>query len=98
MSIDAFCLRNFMAFANTGWIELRRLNLLLGRNSSGKTAVIRALRLMQQSLRVNNDSQPLVFVSEGGVDVGSFDSILHNALPILAEADSTVSEGDAEIH
>ena len=77
MSIDAFRLQNFMAFKDTGWIELRQINLLLGRNSSGKTAIIRALRLMKQSLLTDGNSSALEFKAEGGVDLGSFEATLH---------------------
>lgn len=77
MSIDSFRLQNFMAFKDTGWLELRQINLLLGRNSSGKTAIIRALRLMQQSLLTDGNSSALEFKAEGGVDLGSFDAALH---------------------
>lgn len=77
MPIDAFRLENFMAFEDTGWIELRKINLLLGRNSSGKTAIIRALRLLKQSHEANNSRQPLVFKAVGGIDVGFFNAILH---------------------
>jgi hypothetical protein len=77
MSVDQIRLQNFMAFADTDWIELRRLNLLLGRNSSGKSAVIRALRLMKQSLLTPESDCPLTFTLRGGVDIGSFDAMLH---------------------
>lgn len=79
MPIEALRLQNFMAFADTGWIELRKINLLLGRNSSGKSAIIRALRLMKQSLLANDSGQSLVFVAEDGVDLGSFDEAVHKA-------------------
>lgn len=78
MSVDAFRLENFMAFEDTGWIELRKINLLLGRNSSGKSAVIRALRLLKQSLlNEERTGNPLTFSVEGGVDLGSFNQMLH---------------------
>lgn len=76
MSVDQIRLQNFMAFADTDWIELRRLNLLLGRNSSGKSAIIRALRLMKQSLATDSN-QPLTLTAKGGVNMGSFEAMLH---------------------
>ncbi len=91
MPIDAFRLENFMAFENTGWIELRKINLLLGRNSSGKTAIIRALRLLKQSHEANNNNQPLVFKAKGGVDVGFFNTILHQK-PRLRERENIQTE------
>jgi len=77
MPIYQLRLQNFMAFNDTGWIELRRLNLLVGRNSSGKTVVIRALRLMKQSYLAAGNDQPLMFDTKGGVDIGSFETMLH---------------------
>lgn len=79
MPIEALRLQNFMAFADTGWIELRKINLLLGRNSSGKSVIIRALRLMKQSLLANDGKQPLVFIAEEGIDLGSFNETVHRA-------------------
>lgn len=79
MPITAIALRNFMAFRDGEWLELRKLTLLLGRNSSGKTSLIRALRLLKQSLETNNPDQPLQFVVDGGLDVGSFDAVIHRA-------------------
>lgn len=39
MKVEAIRLINFMAFEDTGWIELRPITLLFGRNSSGKSAI-----------------------------------------------------------
>lgn len=91
MSVDAFRLENFMAFKDTGWLELRRINLVLGRNSSGKTAFIRALRLMKQSLLSAADGQALTLTAEGGIDLGSFDVILHRSSESEAEKPETHS-------
>jgi predicted ATPase len=78
MSLDAFRLQNFMAFEDTGWIQLGRLTLVLGRNSSGKTAIIRGLRLLKQSSPGPSGRQALSFSVEGGADVGSFSAALHH--------------------
>lgn len=55
MTVTAIRLQNFMAFGEVededeGWIELKPISLLYGRNSSGKSAIIRALLLLKQSL------------------------------------------------
>lgn len=76
MAVQAIRLQNFLAFKNTGWIELKPICLLFGKNSSGKSAFIRALRLLKQSLQSSSD-QPLNFVEEYGVDVGSFVEAVH---------------------
>lgn len=77
MTINAVRLENFMAFADTGWIELRPITLLFGRNSSGKSVIIRALRLLRQSLDHVSEHAPFVFASENGVDLGKFETIAH---------------------
>jgi len=77
MTVDAFRLKNFMAFRDTGWIELRAITLLFGRNSSGKSAIIRALRLLKQSLYNGQDNEVLRFAVEGQLDLGDFQAALH---------------------
>jgi hypothetical protein len=83
MPVTAFGLKNFMAFGPTGFgvngfVEFRKINLLYGRNSHGKSVMIRALRLLKQSL-TGGDGQPLRFADEGGVDIGSFKAALHKS-------------------
>jgi len=78
MTVQAFRIQNFMGFEDSGWIELRAVTLLFGRNSSGKSALIRALRLLKQSLYASPSNGPLVFVGEEGLDQGSFLETVHN--------------------
>jgi len=77
VTVKAIRLENFMAFADTGWLELRPITLLFGRNSSGKSVVIRALRLLKQSLDHVSEHKPFVFSSENGVDLGRFETTVH---------------------
>ena len=72
MTVTAIRLENFMAFRDTGWIELRPICLLFGPNSSGKSVIIRALRLLRQSLDCPEELCPLLFVAENGLDQGTF--------------------------
>ena len=74
--LKAIRLQNFMAFEDTGWIELRPITLLFGKNSSGKSAIIRAMRLLKQSLDTRPDEGNLRLVSEHGVDVGGFRDVI----------------------
>jgi predicted ATPase len=74
--LSAICLQNFMAFENTGWVELRPITLLFGRNSSGKSALIRALLLLKQSLESRDVDAPLIFSSKW-VDLGSYHNAVH---------------------
>jgi len=77
MPIKAIRLKNFIAFEDTDWIELRPITLLFGRNSSGKSVIIRALRLLRQSLTHSPASSPFAYSVENGVDVGHFFNMAH---------------------
>lgn len=77
-NVIAFRLYNFMAFQDSGWIEFNAISLIFGRNSSGKSVIIRALRLLKQSLERSEPGQALVLSSEDGVHLGAFNTILHN--------------------
>ena len=77
LSVEAFRLQNFMPFKDTDWIELKPICLLFGRNSSGKSAVIRALRFLRQSLNNQSLDTPFVYYTEHGVDVGSYKTVVH---------------------
>lgn len=77
MSVLAFRVRNFMGFIDSGWIALPPICLLFGRNSSGKSALIKALRMLQQSLESDPNKEPLILFSERGVDLGSYWDVVH---------------------
>ena len=78
MTVEAIRLQNFMAFEDTGWIDLRPITLLFGGNSSGKSAIIRALLLLRQSLNTDERGTPFVFEHLYGVDLGGFKEAVHN--------------------
>lgn len=72
MTITVFRVQNFMGFADSGWVEFQPITLLFGRNSSGKSALIRALLLFRQILDRESLSEPLLFVKDDGCDVGNY--------------------------
>jgi hypothetical protein len=76
MAVTAIRLKNFMPFEDTGWIELRSISLLFGANSSGKSAIIRALLLLAQSLDAPEEMGPLVFAVPGKNNLGSFNHLI----------------------
>jgi len=78
MTVTAFRVQNFMGFEDSGWIELRPITLLFGRNSSGKSAFIRALLLLGQSLSSEPDGGALLFVKDDGYDFGSYHEIVRD--------------------
>jgi predicted ATPase len=49
MKISAFRITNWKSFEDTGVVKLDDINVIVGRNNSGKSALIRAIHLMQGS-------------------------------------------------
>ncbi|MCB9139699.1 MAG: AAA family ATPase [Caldilineaceae bacterium] len=88
MPVTAFRLQNFMGFEDTDWIDLSNINLLFGNNSAGKSAIIRALLLLQQSIatwrptdingRQERRQDSLVFSEPNGHDLGSFREVIRD--------------------
>lgn len=76
MTVTAFRVQNFMGFEDSSWIELRPITLLFGRNSSGKSALIRALLLLRQSLESVPGGDALVFVRDDGLDLGDYSELV----------------------
>lgn len=77
LSVEAFRVWNFMGFEDSGWVELWPISLLFGRNSTGKSALLRALLLLRQSLTSPPSLEPLTLFSEDGIDAGSFQDLVH---------------------
>jgi predicted ATPase len=71
MQISAFRVKNFMAFADSGWLEIKPITLLFGKNSSGKTSLLKALLLLKQSAQNGR----LTYSSKEGIDVDSYRNI-----------------------
>ena len=62
-------LRNIRSLADTGDLELKPITLLLGRNSSGKSTVLRTIPLLTQSIRTRSNA-PVLWYGDL-VDFGS---------------------------
>ncbi|WP_062297458.1 AAA family ATPase [Demequina maris] len=68
-------LKNFRAFEDTGSIEYAPITLLFGRNSSGKTSILRAPLLLKQFIEQPPGTEP--GFSGSAVDFGSFAETVH---------------------
>lgn len=75
---------NYKCFEDTGELELRPLNILVGSNSSGKSSLLEFFPLLQQSMKINRDG---VFLWVGGnVDSDKFDTtVKHGKNNIIVE-------------
>ena len=76
-----FGLSNIRRLPLVDLIELKPITILVGRNSSGKSTLLRSIALLRQSITTKTSS-PILWYGEL-VDFGSFDISVHNpSLPI----------------
>lgn len=78
MTVKAFRIQNFMCFEDSEWVKLRPLTLFYGYNSAGKSAFLRSLLLLRQSLLSEPEDSPLIFVCQDGLDFGGYRQLVHN--------------------
>lgn len=69
-----FGLQNIRRLTNISPVNLRRINILVGKNSSGKSTFLRSLPLLRQSITTRTSS-PILWYGDL-VDFGSFDSVV----------------------
>jgi len=55
--IKGLRIRNLLTYGDSGWIELGRRTLIVGPNGSGKTNIIRALRLLRAAVGLEESIQ-----------------------------------------
>lgn len=93
MKVTSFRLWNWMAFSDTDWLDLSPVTLVFGMNSSGKSALIRALLTLKQSIGLPRiDSDPLRFSTKDGLaDLGGFRSALHRQAGDTSRDQTTTS-------
>lgn len=80
--MDAIRVRNLRSLSDTGYLPLKNLNLLVGRNSSGKSTFLRLFPLLRQSVEVRTTG-PLLWYGDY-VDFGDFS----DAIRTTADSDS----------
>lgn len=77
--IKSVRLINFKCFEDSGWIDLKSINLLFGYNSSGKSSILKFFQLMKQTVTssLEFNTTPLLFKDENGIDFGSYKDVVH---------------------
>jgi hypothetical protein len=69
-------LRNFRAFEDTGWLHFAALTVIFGKNSSGKTTLLRAPLLVRQML-LSQAATGDVPLSGEDVDLGGYRDLVY---------------------
>lgn len=79
MSLERFSLENYRCFRERQEVELGRITVVLGRNNSGKSAVVRALPLLSTGIR-GDSPYPLDLDLVQGF-TPSFADLIHGSSP-----------------
>lgn len=88
---DAVILRNYRAFAGTHRLELRPLTMLYGGNSAGKSAALRALPLLADS--VSPDASGPLKLESAATYGGGFHDLLWKGEPVDDDEDPDLGMG-----
>lgn len=70
--LDRIKIRNLRSLKDTGYIDIKPLTILVGKNSSGKSTFLRFFPLMKQTLSTKKN-EPILWYSKENVDFGSFE-------------------------
>ncbi|MFP3138422.1 MAG: AAA family ATPase [Nitrososphaeria archaeon] len=85
LQIKKLRIRNLLTYEDSGWIELGRRTLIVGPNGSGKTNMIRALRLLRAAVGL-----------EGSIQKAELRSYLHDLGESSAGIDLEISLSEGE--
>lgn len=79
MAIGSLYIGNFKGIAAPRWIDLRPLTIFVGANSSGKSSCLHGLASLSQTIKISNNSRPLVLDDEyASVNLGRFVEVAHS--------------------
>ncbi len=100
--MKAIRLQRFKGYRDSGWIDLRPpIILLLGANSSGKSAFLNALLMLKQSM-VKRSLSLFLFNTKEGVDIGNFeDAVFRHEIdikkPMVFSFDIEIMRGISDV-
>jgi AAA15 family ATPase/GTPase len=79
MGIASIFIKNFRGINGGVDLQIRPITLFIGANSSGKSTVIHSLATLSQTVKLPNDSRPLILDDElGSVHLGRFIEVIHS--------------------
>ncbi len=79
MAVDKIYIGNFKGINDGKWINIKPITVFVGSNSSGKSSCIHAIACLSQTLKVPNNSLPLVLDDEyANVHLGRFIEVIHS--------------------
>jgi predicted ATPase len=79
MAISRLYIDNFKGIGAGKWIDIKPITVFIGANSSGKSSCIHALACLSQTLKVPNNTAPIVIDDEyASVHLGRFIEVIHS--------------------
>lgn len=78
--LEHFGLEGFLSFAKQSPVELGKLTILVGRNSSGKSAFIHAIALLSETVSDTSPATAMLFAGNG-LNLGSYADVVHGNDP-----------------
>ena len=81
MSLTAFSIANFKAFASSQRLPLRPITLIYGANSSGKSSLIHSLALAHHAIETGNLDIQRTRIGGESIDLGGFRQYVHRRDP-----------------
>lgn len=79
MSLKSIFIKNFRGISDGIDLPIRPITLFIGANSSGKSTIIHSLATLSQTVKLPNDSRPLILDDElGSVHLGRFIEVIHS--------------------
>ncbi|MCG7948973.1 MAG: AAA family ATPase [Candidatus Thiodiazotropha taylori] len=79
MAISRLYIRNFKGVDEGRWVDIKPITVFIGANSSGKSSCIHALACLSQTLKLPNNSAPIIIDDEyANVHLGRFIEVIHS--------------------
>jgi AAA15 family ATPase/GTPase len=79
MPLKSIFIENFRGISGGIDLPIRPITLFIGANSSGKSTIIHSLATLSQTVKLPNDSRPLILDDElGSVHLGRFIEVIHS--------------------
>lgn len=78
----SFSVKNIKAFSDSGEVQLKPITLLVGKNSCGKSSLLRFPAVLSQTANSDDRSQP-ISLNGNYLDYGNFEDVVHNKMGSL---------------
>ena len=75
--IDSICLKNFKAFQDTGTLPLKKITLLVGKNSAGKSSLIKSILGASQTSRQADVDESYFRLIGDYTNLGTYTDTVH---------------------